>query len=200
VAGDGSRVAATGLGATLLVPGGLAVADGAPQATSEQATTMPSRLATVARTTHRSVGYRGVMSMTLSQAALALIESDTVATIVTLDPDGAPHVSVAWIGIEDDEIVFGTLHDQRKFRNLRRDPRIVVSLQSERINAWGLREYLVVRGTARITEGGAPALLQHLAHRYLGPEVVFPAMPDPPPGFVTRVRVDRVSGMGPWQG
>ena len=66
------------------------------------------------------------------------------------------------------------------------------------VNAWGLREYLVIDGNARVTEGGAPELLQRLARTYLGPDVVFPAMPDPPPGFVTRVRIDRVSGIGPW--
>jgi hypothetical protein len=95
--------------------------------------------------------------------------------------------------------VFGTLPDQRKLQNLRRDPRIALSLQSDRVNEWGLREYLVINGTARITEGGAPELLQRLAHTYLGPEVVFPAMPNPPPGFVTRVRVDRITGIGPWR-
>lgn len=135
----------------------------------------------------------------LSPDALALLESDAVATVVTLDADGSPHVSAAWVGLEDGEIVIGTLPDQRKLRNLRRDPRVALVLQSERINQWGLREYLVLHGTARITKGGAPELLQRLARTYLGPDVVFPAMPNPPPGFVTRVRVERVSGVGPWQ-
>jgi hypothetical protein len=88
---------------------------------------------------------------------------------------------------------------KRKLRNLRRDPRIGLTVQSERINEWGLREYLVINGTARVTEGGAPELLQELAHTYLGPDVVFPAMPSPPPGFVTRIRVERISGIGPWR-
>jgi hypothetical protein len=67
------------------------------------------------------------------------------------------------------------------------------------VNEWGLREYLVLEGTARITEGGAPELLQHLARTYLGPDVVFPAMPDPPRGFVTHVRVERIRGIGDWR-
>lgn len=135
----------------------------------------------------------------LSGEALELLASDAVATVVTIGTDGAPHVSVAWIALEESEIVFGTLDDQPKLRNLRRDPRISLSIQSDRINAWGLREYLVIRGSARVTEGGAPELLQRLAHTYLGPEVVFPAMADPPPGFVTRVQIDRLSGIGDWQ-
>jgi PPOX class probable F420-dependent enzyme len=134
----------------------------------------------------------------LSAAAIDLLASDAVATVATLNPDGSAHMSVAWVGLEDGEVVFGTLADQRKLRNLRRDPRIAVSVNSERINEWGLREYLVLEGTARVTEGGAPELLQLLARTYIGPDVVFPAMPNPPPGFVVRIRVDRVAGVGRW--
>jgi len=142
--------------------------------------------------------YREAVTAQLSDAALELLASPAVATVVTLDPDGSPRMSVAWVGLEDGEIVIGTLGDQAKLRNLRRDPRIALTIQGERINAWGLREYLVIDGTARVTEGGAAELLQRLAQTYLGPDVVFPAMPDPPPGFVTRVRIERVSGIGPW--
>jgi PPOX class probable F420-dependent enzyme len=119
--------------------------------------------------------------------------------VATLNPDGSPHVSVAWVGVEDGEIVFGTLDDQHKLRNLRRDPRVALTIQSDRINSWGLREYLVIDGSGRVTDGGAAELLQRLAHTYIGPDAVFPAMPDPPPGFVTRVRVGRVAGVGPWR-
>jgi len=143
--------------------------------------------------------YRAAMIERLSDDALELLASNAVATIATLNADGSPHLSSAWVGIEDGEIVFGTLDDQRKLRNLRRDPRVALTVQSETVNAWGLREYLVIDGTARITEGGAAELLQRLARTYIGPDVVFPAMPNPPPGFVTRVRVERVAGIGPWR-
>jgi hypothetical protein len=53
-------------------------------------------------------------------------------------------------------------------------------------------------GTARVTEGGAAAMLQHLAPGYLGPDVVFPGIPDPPRGYITRVSVERVAGIGSW--
>jgi PPOX class probable F420-dependent enzyme len=138
------------------------------------------------------------MPTDLSPEARALLDSGTVATVVTLRADGSPHVTVAWVGLEADEIVIGTLDDQPKLRNLRRDPRVAVTLHSERVNSWGLREYLVLEGTARVTEGGAPELLQRLARTYLGPDVVFPAMPNPPAGYVTRIRIDRVTGIGPW--
>jgi PPOX class probable F420-dependent enzyme len=135
----------------------------------------------------------------LSPAAIELLGSPAVATVATLDADGSPHLSLAWVGVEDGEIVFGTLDDQHKLRNLRRDPRVALTVQSDRINDWGLREYLVITGTARVTEGGAAELLQRLARTYIGPDAIFPAMPDPPPGFVTRVALERVSGIGPWR-
>lgn len=139
------------------------------------------------------------MPIALSPAARELIESAAIGHVVTLDPDGSPHVSMAWLGMDGDEVVFGTLGDQRKLRNLRRDPRIAISIEGERTNEWGLREYLALSGAATVTEGGAAALLQHLAHTYLGPDVIFPAMPNPPAGYVTRVRIERISGVGPWR-
>jgi PPOX class probable F420-dependent enzyme len=143
--------------------------------------------------------YRPVVIDALSDEALALLASDAVAIVVTVDADGSPHLSSAWVGVDDGEIVIGTLDDQRKLQNLRRDPRIALTIQSGHINEWGLREYVVLNGTARVTEGGAAELLQRLAHTYIGPDAIFPAMPNPPPGFVTRVSVERVSGVGPWR-
>jgi PPOX class probable F420-dependent enzyme len=130
--------------------------------------------------------------------ARRILESDSLAHVTTIDPDGRPQTTLAWVGLEGDEIVFATLPDQRKLRNLRRDPRITISIQTERVTAFGLHEYLVIYGTARVTDGGGPEVLQRLAHTYLAPDVTFPPMPDPPPGFVTRVTVDRLGGVGPW--
>ena len=134
----------------------------------------------------------------IPEAARELLVSDAVANVVTLNEDGSPQVTAAWVGIEGVEIVLATIPDQRKLRNVRRDPRVAVSVPTTRVNEWGLLEYLVVYGTARVTEGGAPEMLQHLAHTYLGPDVVFPPMPDPPPGFVTRITPERFGGVGPW--
>lgn len=127
-----------------------------------------------------------------------MLASDAVAHVATIDADGCPHVTLAWVGLDGDEVVFGTLADQRKLRNVRRDPRVTISIATDRTNAMGLREYLVIYGSGRVTEGGAPELLQRLAHTYLGPGVEFPPMPDPPPGYVTRVTIERVGGIGPW--
>ena len=134
----------------------------------------------------------------LPESARELLETEAVAHVVTLNDDGSPQVTAAWVGLDGDEIVLATLPDQRKLRNIRRDPRVAISVESSNVNAWGLRQYLVVYGIATVTEGGAPEMLQDLAHTYLGPDVVFPNMPDPPPGFVTRITPERIGGVGPW--
>jgi PPOX class probable F420-dependent enzyme len=136
--------------------------------------------------------------MALPASISEFIAKGPIAHVVTLGGDGAPHVSMAWVGVEDGEVVIGTLNDQPKLRNIRADPRVALSFETDRTNRYGLREYLVLRGRARVTEGGAAALLQRLAHVYLGPGVRFPPMPDPPPGYVVRVAVERFYGLGRW--
>ena len=138
--------------------------------------------------------------MKLPESARDLLSSDALAHLATIDEDGRPHVTCAWVGIEDDAIVIATLFDQRKLANMRRDPRVTVSLEGRATNEMGLREYLVINGRAEVTEGGAAELLGRLAHTYLGPGVTFPPMPDPPPGFVTRITAKRIGGVGPWTG
>jgi PPOX class probable F420-dependent enzyme len=136
----------------------------------------------------------------LPESVRRLIErGDRLIHLTTLDPDGTPFVTLAWAGTEGDTIVIGTLFDQRKLRNLRRDPRAVLSIEAGSRNEIGLDEYAVVYGSARVTEGGAPELLQRLARTYLGPEVTFPPMPSPPDGYVIRIDVERVTGVGPWR-
>lgn len=139
-----------------------------------------------------------VAGISIRGAVRELLDSDAVAQVVTLNEDGSPQVTAAWVGVDGDEIVLATIPDQRKLRNLRRDPRIALAVPTTHVNDWGLLEYLVVYGTARVTEGGAPEVLQRLAHTYLGPGVTFPPMPDPPPGYVTRIAPERFGGVGPW--
>jgi PPOX class probable F420-dependent enzyme len=134
----------------------------------------------------------------LPESARTVLESAALAHLVTVDPDGAPQVSIVWVGLDGDEIIAAHLPEHRKVRNIRRDPRVALSIETSKRNSVGLNEYLVVHGHARITEGGAPELLQKLAHTYLGPDVTFPPMENPPPGYITHIRVDRIGGVGPW--
>lgn len=134
----------------------------------------------------------------LPDSVRAVIGEGHLAHVVTINPDGSPQVTIVWVGTDGDEIVSGHLGEHKKLRNVARDPRVSLSMETGRTAPNGLAEYLVIAGTARVTDGGAPELLQSLAHVYLGPDVRFPPMDDPPPGHVMRITVERVSGMGDW--
>lgn len=135
---------------------------------------------------------------TIPQSARSLIESGRLAHLVTINADGSPQVSVVWVGLDGDEIVLAHLGDGQKMRNVERDPRVALSIEGTEIEPPGLHQYLVVHGTARLTAGGGPQLLQELAHVYLGPTVRFPAFDNPPPGRIMHITVDRIGGTGPW--
>ncbi len=136
--------------------------------------------------------------MTIPAAVRTLIEEGHLAHLVTLEPDGRPQVAGIWVGIEDNEIVSGHLSGtQRKLANIRRDPRVALSIASGRPGPYGMEPYVVIHGQARVTEGGGADLLRRLAEVYLGPDVDF-VPDDAPDGFVVRIAVDRIGGNGDW--
>jgi PPOX class probable F420-dependent enzyme len=134
----------------------------------------------------------------LTPQARSALEVGHLAHLVTLNEDGGPQVTIVWVGLDGDEIVSGHLALRKKLRNVERDPRVTLSMETGGIDSRGLAEYLVINGVARVTKGGAPALLQQLAHIYLGPDVRFPPMDDPPDGFVLHITPVHIGGIGPW--
>ena len=137
------------------------------------------------------------MSDILTQAD-ALLGSDAVAHVWTHNPDGSPQVSVVWVIAQGDEILFGTDSASQKAKNLRQDNRIVLSIEDTERNERGFQRHLVVRGRAEIEDGPDPALMDQLAMKYLGLERHPLALRDSPTSVVVRVKIDRISGVGPW--
>ena len=128
-----------------------------------------------------------------------LIRSGALGHLVTTNADGSPQVTCVWVGIDGDDLLTAHLNpNQQKVKNVARNPRVVLSFEGSEIQPPGLKQYAVVHGSATVEQGGAPELLQELAYVYLGPEVRFPPMDDPPPGVRLRIQVERVGGIGPW--
>jgi PPOX class probable F420-dependent enzyme len=138
--------------------------------------------------------------MKLNDAAREFIGDGADATLITLNPDGSPQVSLVWVAFrstpDGDELVTGHLSEHKKVRNIRRDPRVAVTIAEPGDTGKALRNYLSVEGTAYIEEGGAPELLHELSTALLDPNVFPPK--NAPPGFVTHIRVEKVGGAGPW--
>ena len=139
--------------------------------------------------------------MNIPQSVREVIERGPLAHLTTLNRDGSPQITVVWVGIEGEEFVLAHLALHQKIKNIRRDPRVALSILGDKTNEKGLREYVVVHANARVTEGGAVSLLQRLAPLYLGAGAEYP----PPSmrniaGYVTRITPTRFSGIGPWAG
>jgi PPOX class probable F420-dependent enzyme len=136
--------------------------------------------------------------MKLNDAARELIGNGADATLVTLNPDGSPQVSVVWVALrstpDGDELVTGHLSEHKKVRNVRRDPRVAVTIVNPGDVGKTLRSYISIDGTAHIEEGGAPELLKELSAELLDPNVFPPK--DAPAGYVTHIRIDKVGGVG----
>jgi PPOX class probable F420-dependent enzyme len=101
----------------------------------------------------------------LTPRDLELLHGKNYAHFVTLNPDGSPHAAPLWIDADDEGYVLvNTAVGRKKDRNVRRDPRVAVSLHEQQ-NPY---RWLSVRGT--VTEFvGEPEALEHigaLARRY----------------------------------
>jgi PPOX class probable F420-dependent enzyme len=136
----------------------------------------------------------------LNDTARLLIGSEP-ATLVTTNRDGSPQVSVVWMALQttadgDDELVTAHLKEHQKIRNIRRDPGVAVTVVSKD-RSGPFPPYLSIKGTARVEEGGAPELLDELTTANFGPGTGFPP-PDAPPGYLTRITIEKVGGVGPW--
>lgn len=130
--------------------------------------------------------------------AQALLGTDAVAHVWTSNPDGSGQVSVVWVIVQDDEILFGTDSNSRKARNLERDPKVIISIEDEETNERGFQRHLVIHGTATVEPGAQPELMDRLATKYSGLQRHPLAMRDSPTAVVVRVTVDRIGGVGPW--
>jgi PPOX class probable F420-dependent enzyme len=136
----------------------------------------------------------------IPESARALLKSNALAHLVTLNPDGSPQVTCVWVGLDGDEIVAGHAYEHRKVKNIRRDGRVALSIETDRMSptAPGLLEYLVIRGNAYVTEGGSAELLQRLARVYIAPDAVFPPEDHRRPGYITHIVPTWFGGTGPW--
>jgi PPOX class probable F420-dependent enzyme len=66
--------------------------------------------------------------MTLHRDLRTLLGGTAIAHLATTLPDGAPHSVPVWIGTHGEHVVIITGPRSQKARNLRRDPRLAISL------------------------------------------------------------------------
>jgi PPOX class probable F420-dependent enzyme len=128
------------------------------------------------------------MPLTLPEAVRALVDGRNFATVATLDPDGGPQTSVVWVGLDDGDLVFSATEDRRKVRNLRRDPRISVSIT----DAENPYRHTQLRGTVTITPDPGKTLPRLLSHKYLAQDP--PAEDADVQRVIVRLKAEKIAG------
>src|SRR5579884_2369678 len=111
---------------------------------------------------------KDLIVMILNDTVRQALTAGHLAHLVTLNKDGSPQVSLVWVGLDGDEIVCAHLNVYQKLKNIQRDARVALSMETGG-KTMGQDNYLVITGRARITEGGAPELLNQLAQIYIAP-------------------------------
>jgi len=112
--------------------------------------------------------------------------------VITFNRDHTPQLTMVWMDADGGEAVFNTADGRVKVRNLRRDPRIVVSVQ----HPHEPQSYVILHGRATIAEAGADEHIDRLAQRFLGVE----RYPFRQPGekrLVVRITTERLGGFAP---
>jgi PPOX class probable F420-dependent enzyme len=104
------------------------------------------------------------MSISLSDATLALIDGKNYAILATINPDGSPQTSVLWVGRDGNDLLFSTVAGRVKHRNMERDPRVSVTV----LDSADPENYVELRGRVSMTPDLGRALDTQLSWKYDG--------------------------------
>ncbi len=107
------------------------------------------------------------MSQAIEGRAEELLKAKNFCVVSTIRADGSVHAAPVWVDVQDGRPVVNTAEGRSWPENLKRDPRVTLTVQ----NMENPYEYLSVRG--RVTEQtreGADAHIDSLAMKYLGQE------------------------------
>ena len=121
-----------------------------------------------------------------------LLQKKAFASLGTIMPDGSPQVTPVWVDADNGHLVFNSAKGRQKDKNVRRDPRVTLTL----IDPENPYRYVEIRGRViEITENGASNHIDKLAKKYLGVD----KYPYAQPGEVRviyRVQPEKVSSNG----
>lgn len=103
---------------------------------------------------------------TLTDKDRQVFEGKNFAHLVTLMRDGSPHVSPVWVDVDGDTILVNAAEGRVKTNNIRRDPRVAISIYDEKDP---YRSVVLVRGVVKeVTHDGADDHIDKMAKKYIG--------------------------------
>lgn len=103
--------------------------------------------------------------MDLPDDLLALLRQPSTCYLATVMPDGSPHLTQTWVDTDGQHVLINSVDGHQKVRNIRRDPRVAVTVADPGQPA----RYFWIRGKVLdVTTGGAVDHIEKLSQRYLG--------------------------------
>ncbi len=132
------------------------------------------------------------MTVRLNDAVRKLFDDPNPAVLATVNPDGSPQTSVVWVGRDGDDLVIPSQAGRRKETNIRRDPRVSITVYDRADPG----KYAEVRGVATVTEDIGRQLAVRLDEEYDGPGAGDEMLRLPPEivRVVFRITPTRVAG------
>ncbi len=132
------------------------------------------------------------MSQVIPEKYVDLFEKQAFGNLATLMNNGSPQVTPVWVDYDGKYVRFNSAKGRVKDRNIRRDPRVSISLQDP-ANPY---RYLEVRGrVVEITENGADDHINKLSQKYLG-KPVYPFRQSGEVRVLYKIEPQKVSSMG----
>jgi PPOX class probable F420-dependent enzyme len=143
-------------------------------------------------TRNHTLSLEDAMPIPLPESVKKVLEDKAYGHVVTFNPNGQPQLTMVWMDVDGNEALFNTAEGRKKVQNLRRDPRIMISVQ----NRSEPQSYVVLNGAATLTETGADAHIDKLAKRFLGLDK-YPYRQPGEKRVIVRVKIDRLGGLSP---
>jgi PPOX class probable F420-dependent enzyme len=105
------------------------------------------------------------MAVPLPEPLQTVLDGKNFAHLTTLDPDGTPQATAMWVMRDGDRIVFNTAEGRRKWRNLRNDPRVAISISPA---DQPYRNFSVVGRVVEMRTSDGKETIDRLSDKYTG--------------------------------
>ena len=129
----------------------------------------------------------------LTQKARQRLSDPNLGFLATVMKDGSPQVSPIWVDVDGDHIVLNTAKGRTKERNMRRDPRVAISVADKD------DPYVKVDIRGRVVDwvdgDEADAHIDKLAQKYMGKEK-YPGHKQDEERVIVRIEPEKISERG----
>jgi PPOX class probable F420-dependent enzyme len=132
------------------------------------------------------------MAQAIPEKYLDLFQKQAFANLGTIMSDGSPQVTPVWVDYDGKYVRFNSALGRVKDRNVRRDPRVSLSI----LDPENPYRYLAIRGrVVEITQKGADEHINSLSQKYLG-KAEYPYRQPGEVRVLYKIEPEKVSSMG----